>query len=49
MILFALIGWAVQAFAGVTNALILGVFAGMIVANFVPARGACPLPPREPR
>ncbi len=47
MVLFTLIGWAVQAFAGLDNALLIGLIAGMLVANFVPARGACPIAPRQ--
>lgn len=49
MILLTLIGWAVQAFAAVPNALVFGLLLGFVAANFVPARGACALPPREPR
>lgn len=49
MVLLTLIGWALQTFAEVPNALVFGLLLGFVAANFVPARGACPLPPREPR
>ena len=49
MVLFTLIGWAVQTFARIESGLFFGLIVGMLVANFVPVRGACPLPPREPR
>ena len=49
MVLFTLIGWAVQAFAGLDSGIFFGLIVGMLVANFVPARGACPIPPRASR
>jgi hypothetical protein len=36
------IGWAVEAFAGLRGALLLGVLAGMVAANFVPLSTGCP-------
>lgn len=48
VILFALLGWLLQHFAGVPEALLPSLLIGMLVANFVPANGSCPVPPRRP-
>ncbi|MFZ4499116.1 MAG: hypothetical protein ACOYMX_05370 [Burkholderiales bacterium] len=41
MILAAAVGWALQAFAGLSQAILPAVLVGMFVAMLVPARGAC--------
>jgi hypothetical protein len=41
VVLFSLIGLAVQVFLGVEVAFALGILAGFIVANFVPSNTAC--------
>ena len=41
MILAATIGWALQAFAAVPQAILPAVLVGMFVAMLVPARGGC--------
>ena len=47
MILAALVGWALQALAGLDGALLIGLLLGMLAANFVPNGGGCALPPRR--
>jgi hypothetical protein len=42
-----LIGWALQRFAHLRDAAILGLIAGMVIAQFVPVKGSCGLPRRE--
>lgn len=49
MILAALVGWLLQQFAGVTDAILPAVLIGMFVALLVPAKGACPVPGRSVR
>ncbi len=46
MVLATLAGWALQAWAGWSGALVLGVLAGFVAAQFVPA-GACAVPRRS--
>ena len=49
MVLAALVGWLLQQFAGLREALLPAILVGFLVANFVPVAGACPVPPRPPR
>ena len=44
MILAAAIGWSLRQFAGFEHAILPAVLIGMLVAPFVPARSACPVP-----
>ena len=46
MICAGLIGWSLR-FAGIEHATLPAVLIGMLVALFVPARGACAVPKRE--
>lgn len=41
MVLGLAIGWAVEAFAGLRGATVLGVLGGMVAANFVPLASGC--------
>lgn len=41
MVLGLAVGWAVEAFAGLPGALVLGLLGGMVAANFVPLGGGC--------
>lgn len=43
MVLGLAVGWAVEAFAGMPGALVLGLLAGMVAANFVPTDTGCSL------
>jgi hypothetical protein len=47
VILAGLVGWLLQQFAGVANAVLPAVLIGMFVALLVPAKGACPVPGRS--
>jgi len=47
VVLTTLAGWALQRWAGVPEATVLGLFAGLIVARFVPG-GSCAVPSRRP-
>jgi hypothetical protein len=46
VILAALIGWSLR-FAGFEHAILPAVLIGLLVAPFVPVRGACAVPDRE--
>lgn len=48
MILLVAVGWALQQFAGVPNALLFGLLAGLLAAPFVPA-ASCGVRLRGPR
>ena len=47
MILAALVGWSLQHFAGYEHAILPAVLIGLLIAPFVPVRGACAAPERE--
>jgi hypothetical protein len=47
VVLAVVVGWSLERFAGVAGALLPALLIGMVLALLVPARGACPVPPRE--
>lgn len=46
MILAGVVGWSLQQFADVAHAIVPALLIGMVVALFVPAKGACAVPAR---
>ncbi len=46
MVLALAIGGALEAFAGLRFATLLGMLVGLLVANLIPAAGSCRVPPR---
>lgn len=40
MVLVLVVGWALQRFAGVREAMVLALFVGLIAAQFVPLGGS---------
>lgn len=47
MILTTAIGWALQSFAGIPNALVFGLLFGLIAAPLIPAPASCGVPRRD--
>lgn len=48
MILATLLGFALERFAGIANALPSGLLLGMFAALLLPTQAACALPKRRP-
>lgn len=49
MVLAVLVGWLLQQFAGLREAMLPAIVIGFVVASFVPVAGACPVPRRPPQ
>jgi hypothetical protein len=47
VVLVALVGWLLQHFAGLQNAVLPAVLVGFLIANFVPTGGGCSASPAD--